>query len=293
MQFTGSFVPPDAKLRYWPHSNSPVAQRQWSVATIATVRVYSRVGKWCHISKPELEYINYFAPGVNQFPNFMIEPQTLRFLSQLKENNNKPWFDAHRAQYEAAKIDFSNFIQFVIEAVQKWDTTITGLTSKDCLFRINRDVRFSKDKTPYKAHFGASIKRGSKKSPFAGYYFHLEPGGKSFIGGGMWMPEAPALKNMRQEIDYNWEQFKSIITTKDFKKVYTDLYKGNDQRLSSMPKGYEKDNPAIDYLKLKSFFGETRVADEELTKATLHKKTVSAFQTLYPFICFINRTVAE
>ena len=139
----------------------------------------------------------------------MLEPQTLKFLTQLKNNNNKPWFDAHRAQYEAARIDFSNFIQLVIDAVQKTDTTITGLMSKDCMFRINRDIRFSNDKTPYKAHFGASIKRGGRKSPFTGYYFHLEPGA-SFVGGGMWMPEAPALKNMRQEIDYNWDEFNTI-----------------------------------------------------------------------------------
>src|SRR5690349_1421137 len=154
----------------------------------------------------------------------MLEPQTLKFLSQLRKNNNKPWFDAHRAQYEAARIDFSNFIQLVIDALQISDTTITGLTARDCLFRINRDIRFSKDKTPYKANFGASIKRGGRKSPFAGYYFHLEPG-QSFIGGGLWMPDAPVLKGMRQEIDYNWDEFQSLLREKNFKKTYGDLYK--------------------------------------------------------------------
>lgn len=220
----------------------------------------------------------------------MLEPQTLRFLSQLRKNNNKPWFDAHRALYEAARIDFSNFIQLVIEAVQKSDTTITGLTSRDCLFRINRDIRFSKDKTPYKMAFGASIKRGGRKSPFAGYYFHLEPGA-SFIGGGLWMPETAVLKNMRQEIDYNGEEFGSILGEKNFKKIYGDLYKGADVRLSTMPKGYEKNNPAADYLRLKSFIAETRLADEELTKASLHKKTVAAFEALQPLLQFINRTI--
>ncbi|HEX8315907.1 MAG TPA: DUF2461 domain-containing protein [Flavisolibacter sp.] len=220
----------------------------------------------------------------------MLEHQTLRYLTQLKKNNNKFWFDAHRAQYEAARIDFSNFIQMVIEALQKTDTTITGLTARDCLFRINRDIRFSKDKTPYKAHFGASIKRGGRKSGFAGYYFHLEPG-HSFIGGGMWMPEAPALKNMRQEIDYNWEEFQSILQEKNFKKIYGDIYKGDDVSLSTMPKGYEKENPAAEYLRLKSFIAETKMADEELVKATLHKKTVAAFEALQPALNFINRTV--
>ncbi len=220
----------------------------------------------------------------------MLEPQTLKFLSQLKKNNNKPWFDAHRPQYEAARIDFANFIGLVIDELQKSDATITGQTGKDCLFRINRDIRFSKDKTPYKTAFGASIKRGGKKSPFAGYYFHLEPG-QSFAGGGIWMPEAPALKTIRQEIDYNWDEFKNILNAKEFKAAYKDLYKGDDQRLSTTPKGYEKDNPAADYLKLKSFIGEAKIADDELPKATLHKKTVAAFKALQPFLNFINRTL--
>lgn len=221
----------------------------------------------------------------------MLEPQTLKFLTGLLKNNNKPWFDAHRPQYEAARIDFANFMQLVIDELQKSDTTITGLTGRDCMFRINRDIRFSKDKTPYKAHFGASVKRGGKKSPFAGYYFHLEPGGKSFIGGGLWMPESPTLRKVRQEIDYNWDEFKNIISAKEFKATYKDVYKGADQSLSTMPKGYEKDNPAIDYLKLKSFIGETTIPDEELMKATLHKKTIAGFKALQPFLNFINRTI--
>jgi uncharacterized protein (TIGR02453 family) len=220
----------------------------------------------------------------------MLEPQTLRFLTQLRKNNNKPWFDAHRAQYEAARIDFSNFIQLVIDAVQKSNTTITGLTSRDCLFRINRDIRFSKDKTPYKTAFGASIKRGGRKSGFAGYYFHCEPG-QSFVGGGLWMPEAPVLKNMRQEVDYNWEEFRGILSEKKFKSIYGDLYQSDDVRLITMPKGYEKDNPAAGYLRLKSFIAETRITDEELTKGSLHKKTVIAFEALQPLLNFINRTI--
>lgn len=220
----------------------------------------------------------------------MLEPQTLKFLASLKKNNNKPWFDAHRAQYEAARIDFSNFIQLVIDDLQRTDTTIAGLMSKDCLFRINRDIRFSHDKTPYKSSMGASIKRGGRKSGFAGYYFHLEPGA-SFIGGGLWMPEATALKAVRQEIDYNWEEFLSIIKAPLFQKTFGDIYKGADQSLVTAPKGYEKDNPALQYIKLKSFIAETGLADEELTKAALHKKTVTAFKGLMPLLNFINRTL--
>lgn len=220
----------------------------------------------------------------------MLQPQTLKFLSRLKKNNNKFWFDLHRAQYEAAKIDFSNFIQLVIDALQKTDTTITGLTAKECQFRINRDVRFSKDKRPYKENFGAFICRGGKKSIYAGYYFHLAPG-NSFAGGGLWMPEPVNLKKLRQEIDYNWEEFQSILKNKTFKKIYGDLYKGEDVSLSRMPKGYEEDHPGIDYLKLKSLIAEKKIADEELTKSTLHKKTVAAFEALQPVLNFINRSL--
>jgi uncharacterized protein (TIGR02453 family) len=220
----------------------------------------------------------------------MLAPQTLKFISQLKKNNNKPWFDAHRPQYEAARIDFSNFIQLLIDALQKSDTTITGLTARDCMFRINRDIRFSKDKRPYKDNFGAIIKRGGRKSGYAGYYFHCAPG-ESFVGGGLWMPEPENVKKLRQEIDYNWEEFQSILKNKSFKKTYGDLFHGDDIKLSTVPKGYEKDNPALEYLKLKCFIAETKISDEALLKSSLHKKTLSAFETLQPLLKFINRSL--
>ena len=220
----------------------------------------------------------------------MLEPQTLKFLKALKKNNNKVWFDAHREQYEAARIDFSNFIQLVIEDLQRSDATIAGLTARDCIFRINRDIRFSNDKTPYKTHFGAIIKKGGRKSGYAGYYFHCAPG-NSFAGGGLWMPEASSLRQVRQEIDYNHDEFKAILQEKEFRKIYNDLYKGDEVRLNTMPKGYEKENIAAEYLKLKSFIAETFFDDEELVKATLHRKTLKAFSALQPMIGFINRAI--
>src|SRR5919202_883989 len=148
----------------------------------------------------------------------MLEPQTLRFLSGLKKNNNREWFEKHRPAYEAARIDFQNFVQLVINDLGRSDTGVAGLQARDCLFRINRDVRFSKDKSPYKTNFGASIKREGKKSVYAGYYFHLAPG-ESFAGGGLWMPDAAAVKKVRQEIDYNTEEFYAILHNKKFKTV--------------------------------------------------------------------------
>jgi uncharacterized protein (TIGR02453 family) len=118
----------------------------------------------------------------------MIQASTLKFLKELKKNNNKPWFDANRKRYEEAKKDFENFIQQVINAHSKKDKTLASLKAKDCMFRINRDVRFSKDKSPYKTNLGASINKGGRKAfQTAGYYFHLEPG-QLFVGGGVYQP---------------------------------------------------------------------------------------------------------
>src|ERR1044071_4143311 len=131
----------------------------------------------------------------------MFLQSTLKFLSNLAKNNNKVWLDENRDNYIAAKADFENFISVLIKKISAFDEDIKELQAKDCTFRLNRDIRFSKDKTPYKVNMGASLNRGGKKSIYAGYYFHMEPGNKSFVGGGLWMPMPPELKKVRQEID--------------------------------------------------------------------------------------------
>jgi len=220
----------------------------------------------------------------------MLQAATLRFLKDLKKNNNKPWFDAHRKIYESAKIDFTGFVQTVIDRHAKSDPTIKSITAKDCMFRINRDIRFSKDKSPYKTNMGAYINRGGKKSLFGGYYFHCEPGG-SFVGGGLWMPMPPELNKVRQEIDYNFEAFKKIINSKKFKSVYKDLSHDPEYVLSRVPKGYEPGNPAAEYLKMKSFVSLTSLKDSDLTSKDLAKKTTTAFEALQPLIEFINESI--
>jgi uncharacterized protein (TIGR02453 family) len=222
----------------------------------------------------------------------MLQIATIKFLKDLKKNNNKPWFDANRAKYEDAKKDFAEFIQSVIDKHSKKDGSIKELKAKDCMFRINRDIRFAKDKSPYKTNFGASINRGGKKSLFAGYYFHLEPG-ESFAGGGIWMPMPPELKKVRQEIDYNLDEFKKIITAKKFKSVYGELYKGKDASLSKVPQGFEKDNPAADYLKLKSFLAMKKLAESDLTSKNLEKLVLETFDALQPLVEFINKAIEE
>ena len=135
----------------------------------------------------------------------MLQPATLTFLKGLKKNNNKPWFDANRKKYEASKADFISFVDNTISAITKFDPAVSSLKAKDCIFRINRDIRFSKDKSPYKSNMGAYINPGGKKINTPGYYFHCEPG-QSFAAGGLYIPEPGVLAKIRQEIDYSFAE---------------------------------------------------------------------------------------
>ena len=220
----------------------------------------------------------------------MISPATLKFLRGLKKNNNKPWFDAHRSEYEAARKDFENFIQQLIDKHSQKDKDLENLVAKNCLYRINRDIRFSKDKTPYKKNFAASLDKGGKKSGLAGYYFHLEPG-QSFLGAGIWQPEPGPLKQIRQEIDYNVDEFKSILTNKKFKSFYPGLYTGENVQLKKLPAGFEKDNPAGAYLQFKSWMVLHDLDDSVLVSKDLLKTSLAAFSAAQPFIKFINRAL--
>lgn len=222
----------------------------------------------------------------------MIQKATLTFLETLKYNNNKPWFDAHRKEYEAARADFAGFVDKLIAAFGKTEPSVLHLKAKDCMFRINRDVRFSKNKEPYKTNFGAYINAEGKKSLKGGYYFHLESGG-SFTGGGLWQPMPAELAKLRQEIDYNLPEFEKILGTKKFRDTYGGLTVEEGQILSRVPKGYEPDNPAAAYLKYKSFTALANLPNTLLTGTALLTTTVKAFQTLQPLIAFINRAIDE
>ena len=222
----------------------------------------------------------------------MLQAATLKFLKGLEKNNNKPWFEKNRSAYEDAKADFAQFIQTLIDKHGKKDDTIKDLKAKECTFRINRDVRFAKDKSPYKNNFGASINRGGKKSVFAGYYFHCQPG-EAFVGGGLWAPMPVDLKKVRQEVDYCYDEFKKIIGSKKFKTVYGDLIKDSETSLVKVPQGFEKDNPAAEYIKLKSFIAMKKLDDATITSKDLVTTTLEAFETLQPLLNFINRSLAE
>ena len=221
----------------------------------------------------------------------MLQSSTVQFLKTLSKNNNKVWFDAHRNLYMDAKADFENFVSLLIKKTATFDGDVKELQVKECVFRINRDIRFSKNKTPYKTNMGASINRGGKKSIYAGYYFHAEPGGKSFAGGGIWMPMAPELKKIRQEIDYCFAEFKNIVEAKTFISQYKELEYTPDLKLNNLPRGYENENPAGEYLKFKSLVATKYIPDAELTSNNLQDITIKAFKALTPLVKFINKAI--
>ena len=195
--------------------------------------------------------------------------------------------DAHRGEYLAAKEDFEGFVLKIIEALSKKDPGIAGLQVKDCTFRLNRDIRFSNDKSPYKTNFGASFARGGKKSNWAGYYFHLDPE-HSFACGGLWMPEPEGLKKLRQEIDYNFEAFNKMMKQKKFVSLFNGFENSDGGVLVRPPKGYDENNPAIEYIKRKSFVAVRPLPASLLSDKALLKETISTFETVQPLVQFIN-----
>jgi uncharacterized protein (TIGR02453 family) len=218
-----------------------------------------------------------------------LHPQTLKFLSTLKKNNNKAWFDKNKPQYEEIKNELISVADEVIREVNKFDSSLGNVDPKKCVFRIYRDIRFSPDKTPYKTNIGFWMSKGGMKNPSAGYYVHLQPG-KSFLGGGIWMPDAEALNKIRQEIDYNFGNFKKIVESLSFKKLFGKL--DTEMKLSRPPKNYDENNPAIEYLKLKSFTAGAELTDTQVMAPGFAKEAGKIFKSMYPFINFLNQAIA-
>ncbi|WP_428285163.1 DUF2461 domain-containing protein [Hydrotalea sp.] len=212
------------------------------------------------------------------------------FLKILAKHNNREWMQANRQAYEAARADFLQFTQQILTGFAKYEADLLPLQPKDCVFRQNRDVRFSADKSPYKINMGAAFSKGGKKSVLAGYYFHLEPG-KSFVGGGLWMPDKVLVQKVRQEIDYCWDEWQLMLKHKSFQKYYDDFSREPEMVLQREPKGYDKNNPAIAYLKMKSWVAAQPLSDASLTEPNLVKNVIDAFKALQPFVHFMNRAI--
>lgn len=214
--------------------------------------------------------------------------QILDFLSTLKENNQREWLEAHKSEYEATRQYFGEFVGQVLKEITSFEPSFAPLEPKDCIFRLYRDVRFSKDKTPYKTNYSAYFSEGGRKSTQAGYYLHIEPGNKSMLAGGMYMPVPEDLKKIRQEIDYNGEEFTGILNQAQFRTYFGKL---GGEKLKTNPKGYPGDHPNIDLLKHKDFTVFHLVSDSNLVKPGLLSHISSIWRALKPLNVFLNKAV--
>ena len=210
------------------------------------------------------------------------------FLSDLKQNNNREWFKTNKTRYAQAKSEFESFINELIAEVIKFDPKIGTLSAKDCVFRIFRDVRFSKDKSPYKTNMGGFISRGGRKGGFAGYYLHIDPE-QSFIAGGNHMPPPDILKKVRQEIMYNIKEFKGIIHKASFQKTF-GLLEG--EQLKRPPKDFPADFPDIDLLKFKSYTVLHAIEVKTISSPKFKEYTLKTFEEMLPLNSFLNQALA-
>jgi len=219
-----------------------------------------------------------------------IAKSTLTFLAELTEHNTREWFNEHKARYDAARKNYLDLLDELLLEMQHFEPAARGQVGKDLVFRIYRDVRFSSDKRPYKDHFGAYVAEGGRKSVLPGYYLHLAGNNNSFLAGGLWYPPAEQLKAVRQEIDYNLAIFTSIVETADFKSRFSAL---QGEQLKTTPKGYDRDNPAINYLRHKSWNGIMPLPDELVLRDNFLEVVLAGFKALKPLNDFLTAPLRE
>ncbi len=213
----------------------------------------------------------------------------LKFLKDLAINNSKEWMDANRDWYLDVRATFLEDVGTLLEGVAAWEPALTAFKAKDCVFRQNRDIRFSANKAPYKTNFAAYFSVGGKKSNDPGYYLHIQPG-ESFIAGGIWMPPADILKKIRQEIDYSGQELLNILNEKTFKKHFSSL---EGEQLKTSPRDYDAEHPFIDLLRYKSFIVSTPLADKDILSGDFKTKTLESFRIMKPFHDFLHKAVDE
>lgn len=208
-----------------------------------------------------------------------------QFLSGLAKNNSKEWMDANKKEYQLAKKNFIDLVQNAIDTTSSYDAEVANEEGKKCVFRLNRDIRFSNNKDPYKTNFGGSICKGGRKTGNPGYYIHIMPG-NNFAGGGLYQPMPDALKKIRQEIDYNADEMRKIISSSVFKKIFSEPY---DDKVKTAPKGYSKDNPNIDLLRYKSFIYMRQFTDKEAQSVDFPAMVQETFKGIKPYLDFLRR----
>ena len=216
--------------------------------------------------------------------------RVLNFLSQIQVNNTREWFKAHHSEYVEANAFFEAFVEQLIQGISRFDPTISGLKPKDCMFRFYRDIRFSPNKMPFKTHLGAYICQQGKKSPYAGYYFHIEPKGNGFLDGhqldaGLYGPPPNILKSVREEIMLNGATFEAVL------KEASSFVLEDSQALKKVPRGFPADSPWVEYLKLKNPCLCKHLDDPFLLSDRLLENTLEAFSQTVPFNNWLNKAV--
>ena len=213
----------------------------------------------------------------------------LSFLRSLKKNNDREWFEKNKPKYFVAKQNFDLLVKSFLDELVKFDDSLAGIDPKKLAFRIYRDVRFSKDKSPYKTNMGAGFSPSGKLVQEPGYYIHIEPGNKSMIAGGMYMPDPVNLSKIRQEIDYNAERLKEIFKAKQLKLGF-GTFEDSD-KLKSVPKGYPKDHPQAEWLKLKSYIVVHPLMDSEVVDKDFLKKIAILGRAIKPLNQFLREAL--
>ena len=212
--------------------------------------------------------------------------QVLRFLHSLSLHNDKVWFEAHKADYLKAKATVGELAVKLIEGIRAFDDTIGPLSPSDCTYRIYRDVRFSKDKSPYKSHMGIFVNRGGRKSGYNGYYFHVDGNGGHMLAVGNYFMEPRVLKVLREDI---------LLGDGDFRQILSGMAPGfvldTSESLKKVPKGFPAESPDAEFFKLKNFSLVMDVDDDFILSPDLAERVLSIFRTGKPFVDYVNRAI--
>jgi uncharacterized protein (TIGR02453 family) len=215
-------------------------------------------------------------------------PRLSTYLAGLAANNDRAWFEANRAEFQALRDDFHGFVGEVIAGVAEWDEGVRWVDPKDCVYRIYRDVRFSKDKTPYKTTFSALISERGRRGGGPSYYFQLDGKGTLMAGGGMWMPYADRLALIREHVADDGERMRRVLDEPAFAAAFGGLWQGD--RLKRPPAGYRADDPMVETLKLKSFIVE-RERDVAAPAGDVRAWITETFRTMHPFILWLREAL--
>jgi uncharacterized protein (TIGR02453 family) len=220
----------------------------------------------------------------------MITNEALQFIDDLKANNNTEWMHANKKRYENFKKDYHAMIASLLLEMKPLDKNLELLEIKNCTFRINRDIRFAKDKSPYKTNVGMWLTTNKNRKNSSGYYIHYEKGA-SFIAGGIWCPEVDELKKIRKEIAFFHEDLETIVSEKSFISNFKNLSREENNVLKNAPKGYDPNHAAIEFLKLKSFTASQKIDDKLFTDKDFSKKIAQKLIALKPLNEFLNRAL--